>query len=521
MIRRPPRSTLSSSSAASDVYKRQCPHRAAFVLEYCDGGTLRTFLESDCGGKPIPPRVASALFFPVLLGLDVLHHDFGVLHRDIKPENILLCRDDSGVNARGCLLQQQMWRVKVADYGISKPMGDAKTACGTHRYMAPEVRNAVLLSRLVEHEEHKSSMKGEDFVGSRTMYGKAADVFSLGVVLQYLISGGDSSSLGARWASQDAPHTMDGAEVGEQEDISPEQLVSMAYGRPLPKPPTKPLQYDTNGRRLSNPAPDETRWCHQAFWHVPATLMCKCSGTNNRASVCLSCGKLTSVILDLLNSMTSVIPARRPTLQELFLHPFTTQYGTFESTSVAGHALWTRTTFSPNSAAVRNYLGHGEGVTLSSLYPLLTFIPQSLAFLSTRIQLHASRSTRGIRSAVERTLQVPDSVTTIFDESSSDEESTESSYTSSESSYTSSSVDVLNSTCLVAARASGRMSGRLSGRRSPSPVAVPPPHPIVVKLSLIHISEPTRLLSISYAVFCLKKKKKPIQIIAAIRHNNI
>eukprot|EP00658_Telonema_sp_P-2_P003373 TRINITY_DN11244_c0_g1_i3.p1 TRINITY_DN11244_c0_g1~~TRINITY_DN11244_c0_g1_i3.p1 ORF type:complete len:103 (-),score=38.07 TRINITY_DN11244_c0_g1_i3:82-390(-) len=28
-----------------------------------------------------------------------------------------------------------------------------------------------------------------------------------------------------------------------------------------------------------------------------------------------------------------------------------------------------------------------------------------------------------------------------------------------------------------------------------------------VSLSLIHISEPTRLLSISYAVFCLKKKK--------------
>src|SRR5674536_47330 len=27
-------------------------------------------------------------------------------------------------------------------------------------------------------------------------------------------------------------------------------------------------------------------------------------------------------------------------------------------------------------------------------------------------------------------------------------------------------------------------------------------------LSLIHISEPTRLLSISYAVFCLKKKNK-------------
>ena len=31
-------------------------------------------------------------------------------------------------------------------------------------------------------------------------------------------------------------------------------------------------------------------------------------------------------------------------------------------------------------------------------------------------------------------------------------------------------------------------------------------------LSLIHISEPTRLLSKSYAVFCLKKKKKNIII---------
>eukprot|EP00658_Telonema_sp_P-2_P039324 TRINITY_DN2813_c0_g2_i3.p1 TRINITY_DN2813_c0_g2~~TRINITY_DN2813_c0_g2_i3.p1 ORF type:complete len:363 (+),score=97.69 TRINITY_DN2813_c0_g2_i3:59-1147(+) len=34
----------------------------------------------------------------------------------------------------------------------------------------------------------------------------------------------------------------------------------------------------------------------------------------------------------------------------------------------------------------------------------------------------------------------------------------------------------------------------------------------IVVLSLIHISEPTRLLSISYAVFCLKKKKKKIKI---------
>eukprot|EP00658_Telonema_sp_P-2_P064573 TRINITY_DN53663_c0_g1_i1.p1 TRINITY_DN53663_c0_g1~~TRINITY_DN53663_c0_g1_i1.p1 ORF type:complete len:127 (-),score=38.12 TRINITY_DN53663_c0_g1_i1:12-392(-) len=33
------------------------------------------------------------------------------------------------------------------------------------------------------------------------------------------------------------------------------------------------------------------------------------------------------------------------------------------------------------------------------------------------------------------------------------------------------------------------------------------PNEVPYNLSLIHISEPTRLLSISYAVFCLKKKK--------------
>eukprot|EP00658_Telonema_sp_P-2_P043843 TRINITY_DN31723_c0_g1_i2.p1 TRINITY_DN31723_c0_g1~~TRINITY_DN31723_c0_g1_i2.p1 ORF type:complete len:222 (-),score=67.80 TRINITY_DN31723_c0_g1_i2:36-701(-) len=44
------------------------------------------------------------------------------------------------------------------------------------------------------------------------------------------------------------------------------------------------------------------------------------------------------------------------------------------------------------------------------------------------------------------------------------------------------------------------------------------------ELSLIHISEPTRLLSISYAVFCLKKKKKIINnvpcVTAQSRHKN-
>ena len=49
-----------------------------------------------------------------------------------------------------------------------------------------------------------------------------------------------------------------------------------------------------------------------------------------------------------------------------------------------------------------------------------------------------------------------------------------------------------------------------SDGQAPSYKECPPsassPHNIVVQLSLIHISEPTRLGMISYAVFCLKKK---------------
>ena len=36
----------------------------------------------------------------------------------------------------------------------------------------------------------------------------------------------------------------------------------------------------------------------------------------------------------------------------------------------------------------------------------------------------------------------------------------------------------------------------------------------IVRLSLIHISEPTRLRRISYAVFCLKKKNKLIEYLS-------
>eukprot|EP00658_Telonema_sp_P-2_P035950 TRINITY_DN26081_c0_g1_i1.p1 TRINITY_DN26081_c0_g1~~TRINITY_DN26081_c0_g1_i1.p1 ORF type:complete len:108 (+),score=24.08 TRINITY_DN26081_c0_g1_i1:113-436(+) len=51
-----------------------------------------------------------------------------------------------------------------------------------------------------------------------------------------------------------------------------------------------------------------------------------------------------------------------------------------------------------------------------------------------------------------------------------------------------------------------RLQGSIGNGTSSVPEMLPSSL-LPIHLSLIHISEPTRLLSISYAVFCLKKKK--------------
>src|SRR5665648_677215 len=99
MIRRPPRSTLSSSSAASDVYKRQNNKFKGIVMPHC-ARDLYLFIKKE---KDIPIKKIS---YQILRGVYYLH-SHGIIHRDLKPQNILI---DNNSNS------------KIIDIGLGRKM---------------------------------------------------------------------------------------------------------------------------------------------------------------------------------------------------------------------------------------------------------------------------------------------------------------------------------------------------------------------------------------------------------------
>lgn len=124
------------------------------TMEYVEGLNLRQAMRigkfSPAEALAIVPKICDALQFA---------HEQGVLHRDIKPENILL-------DTRG--------RVKIADFGIAKLLGEDKAAVtltgtgaslGTPHYMAPE------------------QFENPSQVDHR------ADIYSLGVVFYEMLTG--------------------------------------------------------------------------------------------------------------------------------------------------------------------------------------------------------------------------------------------------------------------------------------------------------------------------------------------
>ncbi len=121
------------------------------LMEFVDGVNLRQAMKA---GR-FTPEQALAVVPPVCEALQYAH-EHGIVHRDIKPENLLL--DKEG-------------RVKIADFGIAKMLGDESSAgladsqpAGTPQYMAPE------------QKEHRAT-------------DHRADIYSLGAVLYELLTG--------------------------------------------------------------------------------------------------------------------------------------------------------------------------------------------------------------------------------------------------------------------------------------------------------------------------------------------
>lgn len=128
----------------------QDPQKVYLVQEYAPGGTLHDLLVNR---PQFHLDLEQARFYiaEVILGVQDIH-ERGIMHRDLKPKNILVGSD-------GHLL--------LIDFGLSKQVERTSTRCGTLNYMAPEVVSAT----------------------SKSPYKKAADLFSLGVLLYEMVTG--------------------------------------------------------------------------------------------------------------------------------------------------------------------------------------------------------------------------------------------------------------------------------------------------------------------------------------------
>ena len=122
------------------------------VMEYIEGGTLGQYLKKK--NFNFSERQASSIMSQIASGVKYLHR-YGIVHRDLKPDNIMITQqNDFGV-------------IKIMDFGLSKIVSTQEKMVdgyGTLSYVAPEV----LL---------------------RTPYNKEVDIWSMGVILYYMLCG--------------------------------------------------------------------------------------------------------------------------------------------------------------------------------------------------------------------------------------------------------------------------------------------------------------------------------------------
>ncbi|XP_071440104.1 calcium/calmodulin-dependent protein kinase type 1 isoform X4 [Hetaerina americana] len=125
-------------------------HKVYLIMELVTGGEL---FDRIVEKGSYTEKDASDLIRQVLEAVDYMHEQ-GVVHRDLKPENLLYYSPDEDS------------KIMISDFGLSKmeDSGVMATACGTPGYVAPEVL-------------------------AQKPYGKAVDVWSIGVISYILLCG--------------------------------------------------------------------------------------------------------------------------------------------------------------------------------------------------------------------------------------------------------------------------------------------------------------------------------------------
>ncbi|KAL9127758.1 MAG: hypothetical protein Q9217_003416 [Psora testacea] len=105
-------------------YAFQDHEKLYLILEYAQGGELFERMRNQ---HMFPEETAAFYMAEMVLALEHLHKNIGVIYRDLKPENCLL-------DAEGHLLLTDFGLSKVAAHGE-----ECRSITGTIEYMAPEV----------------------------------------------------------------------------------------------------------------------------------------------------------------------------------------------------------------------------------------------------------------------------------------------------------------------------------------------------------------------------------------------
>ncbi|KAK8020948.1 hypothetical protein PG990_006086 [Apiospora arundinis] len=148
-------------------------HQFFIVMEYVPGGDLGKLIqENNAITEPYVKIIARQLIDAV-----GYLHDNKITHRDVKPDNILIESTSPELI------------VKLTDFGLSKMVDTEqtflKTFCGTLLYCAPEV-----YSEYSTYDEHGRRVRRQDRKPiNRERYDHAVDIWSLGGVLFYAITG--------------------------------------------------------------------------------------------------------------------------------------------------------------------------------------------------------------------------------------------------------------------------------------------------------------------------------------------